>query len=329
MSTTFNPTNPNSTTLLKVENLSIEFSSQQSKDSLVAVRNLSFELQPGETLALVGESGCGKSVTSFAIAECLPPSARISQGSIQRKSPKIAVIFQDPMSALNPCLTIETQISEVLKHSSQSKSQTQAKIIELLDSVGITDSAMRLKQYPHELSGGMCQRIMIAIALAQEPDLLIADEPTTALDVTIQAQILNLLKKIQRERHMSMIFVSHDLDVVSFMADRILVMYAGEGVEIGTAQEIAQTPAHPYTQALIQSLPSHQSTPPFFSIAGTVPPLNQRPQGCQFHPRCPWVQPQCMQMSLPQVELSSTHSYLCFHSSSSTPLPFSEKTPVL
>ncbi len=299
--------------LLEIKNLSIDF--ETSQGLLKAVRQLSFQLEQGETLGVVGESGCGKSITNLALMGLLPPTAQLCADKMQfagndllslrekdwqrLRGKDIAMIFQDPMSALNPCFSIGFQIEETLKihHPEMTKKKRRARVLELLESVGIPDPQERTKAYAHELSGGMSQRVMIAMAIASNPKLLIADEPTTALDVTIQDQILTLLKDIQKENHMGLIFVTHDLGVVTRIADQIQVMYAGEIVEKGAAQKLINSPQHPYTEGLLNSLPSRQATSfrqKLPSIPGLVPNLTHRPSGCQFSPRCSYSQEECL-----------------------------------
>ena len=298
--------------LLEVKNLNIDF--ETTGGYYQAIRHLSFELQQGKTLGVVGESGCGKSITNLALMGLLPPNARLSAEQIhfaghdllsfkekywqKLRGGEIAIIFQDPMSALNPSLRVGFQIDEALRvhHPQKQTSWRQERVLQLLDQVGIPDPGERAKAYAHELSGGMAQRVMIAMALAGNPKLLIADEPTTALDVTIQGQILSLLKQIQRENQMALIFVTHDLAVVANMADHIQVMYAGEIVEKGKAQEMIQSPRHPYTEGLLKSLPGYSSNTfrqKLFSISGLVPDLSRRSLGCPFAPRCPYVVEKC------------------------------------
>lgn len=297
--------------LVEVENLNIHFETR--KGSLHAIKNLSFSVEQGETLGIVGESGCGKSITNLALMGLLTKQATVSaskfkfggvdllsqnEKSWQKiRGKEMSMIFQDPMTALNPCFTVGFQIEETLMlHSPElSKNQRNERVIELLDQVGIPAPEERVKSYAHELSGGMAQRVMIAQAIASKPKLLIADEPTTALDVTIQDQILKLLRDIQKKTGMSIILVTHDLGVVSQNADRIQVMYAGEVVETAPTNLIINQPKHHYTKGLLESLPgkarAFRSDLP--SIAGVVPDLAHRPQGCQFHPRCSAVQPEC------------------------------------
>jgi dipeptide transport system ATP-binding protein len=298
--------------ILEVSKLNINF---QTKSGLVkAISDVSFQLHKGETLGVVGESGCGKSITNLAILGLLPGNAIYSADKIdfcqqsllnlttsqwqKIRGNKISMIFQDPMSALDPSFTIGMQMVEtILAHQTHlSKKEAFDLSLELLDSVGISDSTKRIKQYPHQVSGGMAQRIMIAMSISNQPELLIADEPTTALDVTIQAQIIDLLKKLQEERNMGMILVSHDLGVIRENSDIIQVMYAGEVVERASSTDLIQTPIHPYTHGLLKSLPSmnkEERKLQLYSIPGTVPSLDNRPAGCQFGERCDLKTPSC------------------------------------
>lgn len=287
--------------LLAVDKLSVSF--KTSHGTITAVHQLSFILQAGETLALVGESGCGKSVTALAIMGLLPSIGQVEEGHIwfQEKdlltlSPKalnqvrgkgIGMIFQDPMSALNPTMTVGHQIYE----AAHSKSQ----VLELLHLVGFSDPEKRVSQYPHELSGGMRQRVMIAIALAASPKILIADEPTTALDVTVQAQILELLKEIQKKTGTSLLLITHDLGIVAGIADQVCVMYGGEIIEKASVYKLYQSPQHPYTQGLLHSIPrlGQDRHEKLFSIPGHPPSLLHKPEGCTFWPRCPLAMKIC------------------------------------
>lgn len=303
-------TTPNN--LLDIKDLNISFESLRG--DLHAVRNLSFSISQGETLGIVGESGCGKSITSLAIMDLLPPTAKVWANNFnfegknllsmsekdknKIRGADIAMIFQDPMTSLNPSFTVGYQLMETIKiHFGGNKAELKEKAVQLLTQVGIPAPETRLNNYPHQLSGGMCQRVMIAIAVACKPKLLIADEPTTALDVTIQAQILALLKNLQKEYNMAIILITHDIAVVAQMANRILVMYSGECVETGSISEVINNRKHPYTEGLLASLPSnqklkeHRSKLP--SIPGLVPDLLNRPTGCQFSPRCKYVNEHC------------------------------------
>jgi len=306
--------------LLEVQNLSIDF--HTSKGNVEAIRDIHFQLQQGQSLGFVGESGSGKSVTSLAILDLLAANAIIKKGEIlfqgenlfkktekekeKIRGAQISMIFQDPMSSLDPCYTVFQQIAETIKiHENLSEQKIKERVLELLSLVGIPDPVSRLNSYPHELSGGMSQRVMIAIAIACRPKILIADEPTTALDVTVQAQILTLLKKIKKETGMALILVSHDLGIVSQNTDETIVMYAGEIVESGPSSEILKSPKHPYTQGLLNSLPArykvNNNSKRLPSIPGLVPDLRLRPNGCQFSPRCSYAESDC---KVNRVELS-------------------------
>ncbi len=314
-------------TILSVSNLSIGF---DTDDGLVPViEDVSFSLQKGRTLALVGESGCGKSITAFALLKLLPPFGRIIAGSIKFRGQelvnlteseiqtirgdRISMIFQEPMSALNPVFTVGSQVAEsLILHRGMNKKAAWQRAVEMLTAVGIADAAQRAKSYPHQLSCGLRQRVMIAMALSCEPDILIADEPTTALDVTIQAQILDLMHDLQERFGTAILFISHDFGVVSRMADEIAVMYAGKIVETGTAGEILTASKHPYTCALLDTTPRIDvSLTRLPAIGGRVPPPGQRPVGCYFKPRCPKAATHCGEQSPPLVELSATHQLTC------------------
>ncbi|OIQ16084.1 MAG: peptide ABC transporter ATP-binding protein [Bacteriovorax sp. MedPE-SWde] len=291
-------------TLLVAKNLQIQFKTK--KGIITAVRDVSFSVESGETLGVVGESGCGKSITNMALMGLLPDNAIVTADTLSFngvdllslnekgwqdiRGGQMGMIFQDPMNSLNPCYTVEQQINEVLEiHCPEmTKEQRAEKILSLLVDVGIPAPKERLSAYPHELSGGMSQRVMIAMAIACNPKLLIADEPTTALDVTVQQQILELLEKLQNDHGMSVIFVSHDLSVVKDITKKIQVMYAGEIIESGITKTIISNPEHPYTKGLLDSIPSFHDTKDdvLFSIPGLVPDLHSRPKGCQFEGRC-------------------------------------------
>jgi dipeptide transport system ATP-binding protein len=318
--------------LLEVKNLHIDFSTSQGV--IQALRDVTFHLNSGEALGIVGESGSGKSVTSLAIFDLLATNAIVRQGEIlfqgkdilkmsdsektRLRGSEISMIFQDPMSSLNPCFTVQDQISEVLKvHQGLKGAAARDRIIELLNQVGIPDPQSRLKNYPHELSGGMSQRVMIAMAIACSPQILIADEPTTALDVTIQKQILALLQRLRREKQMSLILVSHDLGVIAQNTDRLLVMYAGEIVEEGVSQDVIHQPNHPYTEGLLKCLPGlHTEVSGTFrlpTIPGIVPHLGQRPSGCQLHPRCAYKQDPCESSQVKLQKLQSGREVRCLY----------------
>lgn len=315
--------------ILEVNDLSVTFTTYGG--TVQAVRGVNLHLNKGETLAIVGESGCGKSVTSNAIMRLIPsPPGEISGGQVLFKGKDltkvsekkmrsirgvdISMIFQDPMTALNPTLTIGTQLTEGLKqHRKVSSKDAESKALEMLKLVGIPDPEDRLKQYPHQFSGGMRQRIVIAIALICEPELLIADEPTTALDVTIQAQILELFEEIQKTMGVSIILITHDLGVVAKIADRIAVMYAGKIIEVGTKREIFYQAEHPYTKGLLKSVPrldllEGKLTP----IEGTPPDLFSPPQGCPFVARCPFAMEVCDVVYPEQSPLTDSHQVNCW-----------------
>ncbi|PFK46665.1 peptide ABC transporter ATP-binding protein [Bacillus cereus] len=311
-------------TLLEVKDLQVSFDTHAGE--VQAVRGVTFDLKKGETLAIVGESGSGKSVTSKALMGLIPnPPGRIKNGEIvfdgrdltkltekemqQVRGKEIAMIFQDPMTSLNPTMTIGNQIMEgLIKHQGMSKADARKVALELLDLVGIPNPEARLKQYPHQFSGGMRQRVVIAMALACNPKLLIADEPTTALDVTIQAQILELMKDIQQKTEAAIIFITHDLGVVANVADRVAVMYAGKVVEIGTVDEIFYNPKHPYTWGLIASMPSLDgSEAELYAIPGTPPDLLKPPKGDAFAPRNPQALKIDFEMEPPLFKISDTH----------------------
>ncbi|PFJ03189.1 ABC transporter ATP-binding protein [Priestia megaterium] len=315
--------------IIQIKNLNVQFSTYGGR--VQAVRGVSFDLHKGETLAIVGESGCGKSVTSQSIMRLIPtPPGRITSGSILFKGQDltklsekkmrdirgadISMIFQDPMTALNPTLRVGEQIAEnIMQHENISKEKAKEKAFEMLELVGIPNPKERLKQYPHEFSGGMRQRIVIAMALVCNPEVLIADEPTTALDVTIQAQILELFKDIQQKTDVSIVLITHDLGVVAQVADRVAVMYAGKIVEIGTRRDIFYTPQHPYTKGLLRSVPRldlYESE--LVPIAGSPPDLFAPPSGCSFAPRCPYVMEVCDRMYPASTKLKESHQVHCW-----------------
>ena len=318
--------------LLSVNSLCIGF---DSDDGLInVVEDVSFDLQSGQTMALVGESGCGKSITAFGLLKLLPPFGRILSGSAllngeditklnesamqQIRGHKISMIFQEPMSALNPVFTVGAQVAESLVlHKAMQKKQARNNAIDLLASVGIPDAESRADNYPHQLSGGMRQRVMIAMALACEPDILIADEPTTALDVTIQAQILDLMHDLQEQFGTAILFISHDLSVVSRMADDISVMYAGRIIEQSSATGILDSPAHPYTQALLATTPRVGALVDRLpAIPGRVPPPEERGSGCCFNPRCPRASDLCRTDRPESIWLKEQHLVACHDANS-------------
>ncbi len=314
--------------VLTVENLFIDIPTPAGV--LHAVHGVGFTLKRGETLGIVGESGCGKSVTTMAIMGLLPKHIQIRADRLQFlgidllslserqfadiRGERIAMIFQEPMTALNPVFTIGNQLMEAyFRHRSGSRAEAQEKALYLLDRVGITSAKRRMGQYPHQLSGGLRQRVMIAMALMCDPHVVIADEPTTALDVTIQAQILTLLAELQQETGAAMILVSHDLGVISRVADKIVVMYAGREVESGTDEQIFTNPVHPYTQGLFSCIPVPGKKPrgsELGSIPGVVPSLIGDLEGCMFRPRCELAHDACTQ-TLPYLSVSEEHGAWC------------------
>ncbi|QNK58277.1 ABC transporter ATP-binding protein [Paenibacillus sp. PAMC21692] len=319
-------------TLLEVKNLSVSFDVYGGE--VQAIRDISFDVKEGESVAIVGESGSGKSVTAQSIMRLNPsPPSRIKNGSVKFdgqellnlsekemqtvRGNKIGMIFQDPMTSLNPTLTVGAQITEgLIKHQNVSKSQATARAIEMLHLVGIPNPEQRIKQYPHQFSGGMRQRVMIAIALACNPKLLIADEPTTALDVTIQAQIMSVMKDLQQKMGTSIILITHDLGVVADVCDRVIVMYAGRIVETGTKWEIFQNPQHPYTRGLLRSLPrlDQKKDEPLIPIPGTPPDLIKPPAGCSFCARCDEAMKVCVDNdpNLHPIKGSESHAAACW-----------------
>jgi oligopeptide/dipeptide ABC transporter ATP-binding protein len=314
--------------LLELKNLTVEFPSPAGP--VAAVREISLSLAAGETLALVGESGSGKSVTSLAIMGLLPPQARLS-GSVmfqgrdlstaratelqQLRGAQMAMIFQEPMTALNPVMRVGDQVAEAVSahHPEVSKAEAREQAIKALREVAIPSPERRSRDYPHQLSGGQRQRVMIAMAIVNRPALLIADEPTTALDVTVQAQILELLADLRRRLGLAMLFVSHDLAVVGRVSDRISVMYAGRIVESGPARDIFEHPAHPYTRGLLASIPTLKTNrhEPLRAIEGMVPSPGSLPAGCSFAPRCPLCIPQCEAAMPSLIEVAPGHNARC------------------
>lgn len=315
-------------TLLEVEDLVTQF---KTADGLLsAVRGVSFSVNQGETLCIVGESGCGKSVTALSLMNLLPGNCLISEGAVRFKGQEltslppnrmrkirgneIAMIFQEPMTALNPVFTVGFQICEPLRvHNKLTKKQARKRGVELLQQVGIPLPERRMNQYVHELSGGMRQRVMIAIALACHPALLIADEPTTALDVTIQAQILDLINDLKEQMNMGVVMITHDMGVVAEVADRVMVMYAGKVVEQGDVETIFNHPRHPYTKGLLKSVPNvddaHFIAEP---IPGSLPKLNEEIAGCRFHPRCKYAMDKCRSEMPRTFTAAKEHTVSCW-----------------
>ena len=315
--------------LLEVDALSVRFDSDEG--SVHAVDRVSFSLAPGEVLAMVGESGCGKSVTAMSMLRLLPASARLSgsvrfegrdlltldEASLRRvRGREISFVFQEPMTSMNPVFTVGRQIGEVLRHHlGLNRAEAHDRTLELLELVGIPAPARRIEEYPHQLSGGMRQRVMIAMAVACSPKVLIADEPTTALDVTIQAGILDLMRDIRERLGTSILLITHDLGVVADVADRVMVMYAGRKVEEADAGELFAHPQHPYTTGLLAALPRsgrRSADEPLQEIPGVVPSLAQLPDACAFAPRCPRADGECEQV--PRLDpVSPGHRAACFH----------------
>jgi oligopeptide/dipeptide ABC transporter ATP-binding protein len=328
-----------SAALLEVRNLSVRFPGSgrtgAGEAALTAVREVSFAIAPGEVLGLVGESGSGKSVTSLALMGLLPPQARTSgraefaeadgppvdllsapaEQLRALRGSRIAMIFQEPMTALNPVMRVGDQVAEAVlaHHPRTSKSEAGRRAVEALREVALPDPEKNARDYPHQLSGGMRQRVMIAMAIVNRPQLLIADEPTTALDVTIQAQILELLQDLRGKFNLAMLFISHDLAVVSRVADRVAVMYAGSLVEMARREDLFQSPAHPYTQGLLRAVPTLRTDrgSPLSVIEGSVPPLRSLPPGCLFEPRCGFRVAACASAFPPLVEVGSGHWSRC------------------
>ena len=313
---------------LQIQNLNLYLASGNT--SLKVLDQVSFSLQEGEAVGIVGESGCGKSMTALALMQLIaaPPLLKMEgqvlwkgkdllqftpQQMRKIRSKEIAMIFQEPMTALNPVMRVGAQIREVLReHFPLQRKAEQERVLKLLERVGLPAPQERAQNYPHQLSGGMRQRVMIAMALACQPQLLIADEPTTALDVTIQAQILEQLKQLCHQSQMGLLFISHDLDVVAYLVDRILVMYAGEIVETALVAQLFAEPAHPYTQALQRSRPKKGQTEKLAPIGGHVPPLENLPKGCRFYDRCEFRQDRCAQQHPPLFFLKNHHHVRCF-----------------
>lgn len=315
--------------LLEVKNLVTNFYTDDGIAS--AVDDVSFEIEKGETLGLVGESGCGKSVSALSIMKLIPePAGKIESGKIifddknllelsekemqGIRGNRISMIFQEPMTSLNPVYTCGNQIDEILIcHKKLSRKEAKERTIEMLNKVGIPAPEQRYNEYPHQLSGGMRQRVMIAIALACSPELLIADEPTTALDVTVQSQILELIKKLQEESGMGVIMITHDFGVIAEVSDRVAVMYASKIVEYGNVEEIFYDTKHPYTKALLKSIPKINSKEHKLQIIeGTVPSSLNYPKGCHFCTRCPLADEKCNEEQPPFVKISGTHRAACF-----------------
>ena len=314
--------------VLEVNNLHTSFFTDSGE--VRAVNGVTFNLERGKTLGIVGESGSGKSVTAYSIMQILASTGRITEGSVLFKGEditkwskkkmqkfrgeKCSIIFQDPMTSLNPVWTVGNQLEEaILLHTDKNRKQARERAIEMLTLVGVNEPESRVKQYPHELSGGMRQRVMIAMALACEPDILIADEPTTALDVTIQAQILELMQELQKKLGMAIIMVTHDLGVIASMCDEIIVMYGGRVCERGTADDIFYRPCHEYTKGLLRSIPKIDNMgTKLVPIGGTPINLLNMPEGCAFCPRCDSAMKICLKKIPTELEISDTHKASCW-----------------
>lgn len=332
--------------ILEVENLTVDI--PVPGGILHAVQGTSFHVDRGETLCIVGESGCGKSLTSLALMDLLPKKATRGATKMELdgfnildigerrmsdiRGDRMGMIFQEPMTSLNPSYTIGNQLEEAfLRHRNVSRDEARDRAVFLLEKVGITAARSRLRQYPHQLSGGLRQRVMIAMTLMCGPDLIIADEPTTALDVTIQAQILLLLAELQREFDMGLILITHDLGVVARVADRVAVMYAGQIVEAGAAKQVFENPTHPYTQGLLECIPIPGKTKrgqPLGSIPGIVPSLVGDLRGCRFAERCPHAMAECSADDVPfRVGVEDGHQYRCLLSTEQCAENLSQKVP--
>lgn len=315
--------------VLSVSDLKVHFFTY---DGIVqALENVGFEIERGEVFGLVGETGCGKTVTGLTILRLLPENARILGGKVILKNEDllskseeemrrirgsgISMIFQDPASSLNPVFTLENQLLRIIaEHSPTSESDARQRVLGILEEVGLPEPARVLRLYPHELSGGMQQRVMIAAALLCNPHLLIADEPTSAIDVTIQAQILTLLKQLRKDTGLSMLLITHNMGVVAETCDKVGVMYAGNIVETGIVRDVLKDPRHPYTRALLAAIPKHDvQKKPLREIKGTVPSLLAPPKGCRFHPRCPYATTECTETCPTLSSVAGTHRVSCFH----------------
>lgn len=317
--------------ILEVEKLQTAF--RTDKGEVVSVEEVTFQLQPGETIGIVGESGCGKSVTSLSIMRLLGKHGYIKKGSINLngkdltklteaemrkvRGNEISMIFQEPMTSLNPVFTIGNQMVELIRlHMGLNAKKAKSYAVEMLKKVGIPRAEVIIDEYPHALSGGMRQRVMIAMALSCKPKLLIADEPTTALDVTIQAQILELMKSLKSESETAIMMITHDLGVIAEMADKVIVMYAGQVVEEADVFTLFDEPKHPYTKGLIDSIPhlEYDSQEKLYSIPGSVPTLQQMPKGCRFHTRCPYVTEKCISEKPPHISIDNkpNHKVRCW-----------------
>lgn len=319
--------NDTAQTLLHIENLKTVISSKDGK--LVPVDGVDITIPKGKTVGIVGESGCGKSMTAMSVMGLLPNATRIEEGKIlfqgmdlSKLNPKelrkitgdkISIIFQEPMTSLNPVIQVGKQVREaILLHEKVSKEEAKQRVIEVFRQVGIPEPERRYNAYPHQLSGGLRQRIMIGMAMVCNPDLLIADEPTTALDVTIEAQILHLMRQLQKDKGTSIMMITHNLGVVAEICDQVYVMYAGKVVESAEVHELFQNPKHPYTQGLLGALPKMDSRQRLNSIDGMVPTLKDMPAGCRFAPRCPMATQRCRDEQPDLVDVAPEHWVGCF-----------------
>ena len=326
-------TNNKEDILLRIDQLKTVISSKDGK--LVPVDGVSIQIPKGKTVGIVGESGCGKSMTAMSVMGLLPKNIHIEEGNIflgetdlTRLSPKelrkitggqISIIFQEPMTSLNPVIQVGKQVREaILLHEKISKEEAKQRVIDIFRQVGIPEPEKRYHSYPHQLSGGLRQRVMIGMAMVCSPDLLIADEPTTALDVTIEAQILHLMRQLQKDKGTSILMITHNLGVVAEICDLVYVMYAGKVVESANVYEIFKNPMHPYSKGLMNALPKMDSSQRLESIDGMVPSLKNMPEGCRFAPRCPRAAKRCFAEEPPLVEMGSGHQVRCFD-------PFSRK----
>lgn len=317
--------------LLHIENLKTVISSKDGK--LVPVDGVDITIPKGKTVGIVGESGCGKSMTAMSVMGLLPNTTHIEEGKIlfqdmdlTKLNPKelrkitgdkISIIFQEPMTSLNPVIQVGKQVREaILLHEKVSKEEAKQRVIEIFRQVGIPEPERRYNAYPHQLSGGLRQRVMIGMAMVCNPDLLIADEPTTALDVTIEAQILHLMRQLQKDKGTSIMMITHNLGVVAEICDQVYVMYAGKVVETAEVHELFQNPKHPYTQGLLGALPKMDSRQRLNSIDGMVPTLKDMPTGCRFAPRCPMATQKCREEQPALVDVTAGHQVRCFMSCS-------------
>lgn len=317
--------------LLHIENLKTVISSKDGK--LVPVDGVDITIPKGKTVGIVGESGCGKSMTAMSVMGLLPNTTHIEEGKIlfqdmdlTKLNPKelrkitgdkISIIFQEPMTSLNPVIQVGKQVREaILLHEKISKEEAKQRVIEIFRQVGIPEPERRYNAYPHQLSGGLRQRVMIGMAMVCNPDLLIADEPTTALDVTIEAQILHLMRQLQKDKGTSIMMITHNLGVVAEICDQVYVMYAGKVVESAEVHELFQNPKHPYTQGLLGALPKMDSRQRLNSIDGMVPTLKDMPTGCRFAPRCPMATQKCREEQPALVDVTAEHQVRCFMSCS-------------